>query len=257
MRALTRCLFTLGATLVPVVSEAQELSTVAGRVVHKTSQRAIEGAEVVLNPRGMRLLTDTAGRFRFTQVAPGSVALLVRHLGFRAETVAVDIRPADDLNVEIELQASVQSLDTVSISAREDPVPRGKLSAFYERKQFGIGRFIEAKDIEQISNRKLADVLLARVPGVRAIRAAGGSSVFIGTSRMSRRARGGSTQHCLVDVYLDGGVVYSSGRGAPFDVNTIDPQIVAAIEFYSGPGQIPTQYNKMGSACGVLLIWTK
>ncbi|MGQ0642901.1 MAG: hypothetical protein ACT4P6_19315 [Gemmatimonadaceae bacterium] len=48
-----------------------------------------------------------------------------------------------------------------------------------------------------------------------------------------------------------------SGPAAVFDVNTLTPAHISAVEFYSGPGQIPAQFNKTGSACGVLLLWTK
>jgi hypothetical protein len=58
--------------------------------------------------------------------------------------------------------------------------------------------------------------------------------------------------------------VYSSGMemnrdagDVRFDVNSIDPAQVSAIEFYAGAAQMPAQYNRTGSACGALLIWTK
>ncbi|MEW5918356.1 MAG: hypothetical protein AB1762_18280, partial [Gemmatimonadota bacterium] len=48
-----------------------------------------------------------------------------------------------------------------------------------------------------------------------------------------------------------------SGDAVLFDVNSINPTHVAAIEFYAGAAQMPAQYNRTGSACGALLIWTK
>jgi hypothetical protein len=32
---------------------------------------------------------------------------------------------------------------------------------------------------------------------------------------------------------------------------------VAAMEFYNGPSQVPPEFNRTGSACGVIVIWTK
>ena len=64
-----------------------------------------------------------------------------------------------------------------------------------------------------------------------------------------------------MDVYLDGALVYQYGMTSPqylFDVNTIPPEQIAAIEIYSSASQIPAQYNRTSSAeCGVLLIWTR
>jgi len=31
----------------------------------------------------------------------------------------------------------------------------------------------------------------------------------------------------------------------------------AGVEFYPGGATIPSQYNKTGSSCGVLLLWTR
>jgi hypothetical protein len=42
----------------------------------------------------------------------------------------------------------------------------------------------------------------------------------------------------------------------PFDVNSIPPETIEAIEWYAGPAQTPSEYNNLNTACGVLVIWT-
>lgn len=238
---------------------AQDIATLAGRVVHKTSKAGIPAAEVLLAPSARRLVTDSAGHFRFDRVQPGNVSLVVRRLGFAPESATFIVQTADDLELLIEMAETAQPLDTVTVAGPENVLVRGKLAGFYERKRFGIGRFLEAADLEKLIHRQLADVLSSRVPGVQKLRQRGRPGVFIATSRLIPLAlAGGPAQPCFVDVYLDGVVVYTGGAGMPpFDVNAIDPSHVSAIEFYSGPAQTPAQYNKTGSACGVLLIWTK
>jgi hypothetical protein len=42
-----------------------------------------------------------------------------------------------------------------------------------------------------------------------------------------------------------------------FDVNSIAPDRIEAIEFYSSPAQTPAKYSGLGSVCGVLVIYTR
>jgi hypothetical protein len=259
---------------------AQVVSTVVGRVVRAGSNVGIGAAEVALLPRGTRAVTDSLGEFRLEGVPAGFVTLHVRRLGFAPESLGVTLPLSAP--IDIELRETAQPLDTVSVRGPADPLLTGKLAGFYERKKFGIGRFLEAQDIERFLTRRLADIIVARMPGTTAVRSAkGGLAAYIATVRMMPRALVGTTSTgqgaipgsaisargprattCYPDVYLDGVVVYSSGSeeqmgDVRFDVNSIDPGIVSAIEFYSGPAQMPAQFNRTGSACGALLIWTK
>lgn len=258
-------------------SASAQTSPLAGRVLRAGSSSPIAGAEVTLTPRGVRAVTDAAGEFRFDAVPAGYIMIHVRRIGFAADSLGVQLPLAAP--IDIELRETVQNLDTVSVSGREDALARGKLAGFHERKKFGIGRFLEEKDIEKMLSRRLADIIVARMPGTRAVRSAkGGMAAHISTFRMAPRAlvgASGSTggafssraprpTQCYPDVYLDGVVVYSSGMemeqgvgDVRFDINSIDPAHVSAIEFYAGAAQLPAQYNRTGAACGALLVWTK
>jgi hypothetical protein len=258
----------LGFGLVGQPSAAQSSATIAGRVVSRASTAPITGAEVLLAPGNRRLLSDSAGRFRFDQVTPGNVTLIVRLIGFIPDSNFLEVRANEDVDVVVELRQSAQSLDTVKVAGREQVLVRGKLAAFYERKKFGIGHFLEADVFEKEQYRQLGDVITSRTPGSRLIRARGGNAVWIATTRQagtstagidtSDRLRGADPRACYPDVYLDGANVYSYGKMMPlFDVNLIGTNNVSAVEFYVGASQTPSQYAKVGSVCGVVLIWTK
>jgi hypothetical protein len=257
----------LGWALAAQPSAAQSPARIAGRVLSKTTPAPLIGAEVLLAPGDRRLVSDSAGRFRFDQVAPGNVTLLVRLIGFIPDTTYFEVRANEDADVLVELRQSPQPLDTVKVAGREQAVPHGKLSGFYERKNFGIGRFLESDIFEKDQNRQLADVIASKTPGARLVRARFGPSVWIATSRQAGtsttldptdRQRGADPRACYPDIYLDGTNVYSYGRGMPlFDVNLVGTNNVSAVEFYSGASQTPSQYAKTGSVCGVVLIWTK
>ena len=54
-----------------------------------------------------------------------------------------------------------------------------------------------------------------------------------------------------VDVYLDG--VLSTNN----DLEKQNVNQFAAVEYYAGGATIPVQYNRTGSSCGVLLLWSR
>ena len=63
-----------------------------------------------------------------------------------------------------------------------------------------------------------------------------------------------------MDVYVDGTQVYQYGVKPPmplFNVNSIPPEQIEGIEAYSSASQVPVRFNKTGSGCGVLVIWTR
>ena len=265
-----RIVVSLGLAVLASSGQAQDGATLSGRVVHKTSQAGIPNAEVLLAPHSLRLVTDSAGYFQFDRVNPGTLSLLVRRLGFSPESASFEVRPADQLDLLIQLEQAVQQLDTVNVAGREEPIFRGKLAGFYERKRFGIGRFIDSTVLENEQHRRLGEIITSRTAGSKLVRSLTASMAWLATTRRSGamfqgsvideydRNRGADPRACYPDVYLDGAIVYTFGSRAPlFDINGIPTSNVAAIEVYVGPSRIPVQYNKTSSVCGVVLIWTK
>jgi hypothetical protein len=48
------------------------------------------------------------------------------------------------------------------------------------------------------------------------------------------------------------------GVSAAIDwLDTYSPDQVAGIEVYNSPAEIPSMFNMTGSACGVIVVWTK
>jgi hypothetical protein len=174
-----------------------------------------------------------------------------------------------DLDVVVGRPRAAQQLDTVNVAARAAPIGNPKLAAFNERKQFGIGRFFDGEIFEKEQHRMLGELIASRTPGTRLVRSKTSSAAWISTTRGSGslrptaidptdRLRGADPRGCYPDVYLDGAVVYSFGKGMPlFDLNSLTAASVSAVEVYVGPSQTPQQFNKVGAVCGVVLIWTK
>ena len=58
---------------------------------------------VILQPSGRRRMTDSLGAFRFDSVPPGRHVLHLQALGFRRDSVAVDITTSTALELRIPL----------------------------------------------------------------------------------------------------------------------------------------------------------
>jgi len=52
-------------------------------------------------------------------------------------------------------------------------------------------------------------------------------------------------------------MVNASRPTEPFDISTIEADQLEAVEYYSGPSQLPLKYATLDSRCGVLVLWTR
>jgi TonB-dependent Receptor Plug Domain len=161
------------------------------------------------------------------------------------------------------VRAQVRTLPEVTVEAER--VRGAKLQIFEQRRVMGIGHFLTEADLSKHQNNQLADVL-RRLPGAMIARDRG--SAYITSSRGTptienqpafqlpdkRVLRKGL---CPIGVLLDGVPVYRGTGEPPFDVNQVPTRDLLAVEFYAGPAQVPAELNGTGTACGLLVLWTK
>jgi hypothetical protein len=67
----------------------------------------------------------------------------------------------------------------------------------------------------------------------------------------------GAKRACYVDVWLDGVRVYAGGQEMLWDVNSVGPASLEAVEYYAGPAQTPAKYTRVNQECGTLVLWTR
>lgn len=64
-------------------------------------------------------------------------------------------------------------------------------------------------------------------------------------------------QACLPSIWVDGTVTAPASRTfGSFDLESVLAVDIEAIEMYTGPATVPTDYAT-GSGCGAILIWTR
>jgi hypothetical protein len=213
---------------------------------------------------GKTVVTDATGAFRITDIAPGPQQVRVRRLGYGVVDARLEFVADETLQKTVYL-TRVTILDSVVTRT-------SALSDFEENRRVGLGRFFTREDIAKFDAGHLADVV-AQAPGVRIIPGHSGQA-WIASSRgikhiggkdsvsLEDRVAGVKPGMCYAQVYIDNALVYSSraiaGRPEPlFDLNSIPPTSVEAIEYYAGAGQIPAKYMRLNSECGVVVIHTR
>lgn len=219
-----------------------------GRVTVDSTQQVVPGAEVLIPSLGLRAMTDSLGRFRIDDVIPGRRGLRVNRLGYAPLRTAVEFSSGDTVEMEIGLTASAEQIAAIEIVARQNA--SRTLQDFERRRASGTGAYLTADDLQRRSRGRLAEALRT-LGGVNILTGTSGGTYLIG-------ARVGRGAQCFTAVMLDGSWAYDGDRyQTPFDVNSIRPDDVAAIEYYRGLSNTPVELQGIRNSCGVLVIWTK
>lgn len=214
-------------------------------VVRDSLGNAVPGASVTVRDR--RVETNALGAFRMVEVPAGTNALRVRRVGYLPLTMQVTMLPSDTLTARLTM-TRVVTLDSIDVAAA-----RSGIAEFEERRAQKVGHFISRAEFARYPTRRVAD-FLGRVPGLRILssRSRGESFATSGRGPISM-----SASPCYTQVYLDDFPVYRGPPHPPFNLNSLAAVDVEGIEYYRGGAGVPAKYNSTGSACGVLVVWTR
>lgn len=230
-------------------ADAQEPSkrhVVIGRVID-TGGHGLSHASVGLGSLQQRTSDD--GAFIFNSVAPGVYAISVLRVGYATSRDTLTVGGEDTTRVQIVLRAV--ELDTVRVAATNS-----RIAAFEERRLRGGGYYVSRAELERAGGKNMGDVL-RRVPGLRIMTDGTGRGELYAVNARGAITLRGANPKCYVQVYIDDVPVFSGGPQPPYNLKQLTAEEVEAIEFYQGGASVPAQYNRTGSACGVLLLWTR
>jgi hypothetical protein len=242
---------------------ATRAAALTGLVVD-SAQRPVADAEISLPdlPKGSR--SNDRGAFRLDDIPPGAHRVTVRRLGYGPLDTTIAFRANQTVDRRIHL-TRVVALDSVSVVASHYVIP-----SFEEHRKMGFGQFLTREQLAKQAGRKMADIL-RELPTVNIVPGTAGrgwlTSKRVGVAQRQGIVRtlhwadslaGAPAGRCYVRVYLDNVLVY---RGRPheqlFDVNSLAPEQIEAVEFYASQIQTPARYGGPDSVCGVLVIWTR
>jgi len=233
--------------------EAEE-SSLVGYVRSAEDDRPLVGARVRLLDAGegeREVATRRGGFFRLAPVEPGTHRIEVSRVGSGSDTVFVRVEAGTTTVLRLAMKTDPVELPELTATV-ERTVRQGQIRDFYRRMGTGNGGFITAEEVQRsgVLNalRMEPRTTIAPDPGRC------GSCYQIKVTR----GIGSLLQSCEEPaIYLDGMRLTRDGGVGTFEDMVLDlnPRIIEGIEVHT-PSTVPPQYGGVGSACGVLLVWT-
>ena len=245
-----------------------------GIVVTDSTRVPIAGAEVAFPDLGKSTLTDARGAFRIAGITAGDQRVVVRRIGYGAADARVTFHGNETVERRVVLGRAVM-LEPVIVT---DVAFERAMASFEEHKHVGLGHFMTRAQIATYDGMKVSSVL-QQLPAID-LRHGPDHGTFV-TSRhvlpplcpppgkpgripclenhgFYTEGEHGAPVACYSLVWLDG-MLMNGGREPtePFDLDLFAPQQIEAVEYYAGAAETPLEYSKMGSNCGVLVIWTR
>lgn len=249
------------AALVLDRNAADRGAVFTGVVLTDSTRVPIANAEVALPALSRITATNSLGEFRLADIPAGTYQVIVRRIGYGLFEGSIPFA-ANQLVERQVLLTRIAVLDKVVVTAERTAIP-----SFEEHRSRGLGRFLTRADLAPQEGRRLA-AILEQVSGVDIL--SGTNRSWIATNRGPRSLSadcpldradllaGAKCGPCYAHVFLDNALIFRGAAGEGlFDLNTVPPAQIEAIEFYAGPAQTPLRYSGLNSACGVLVIHTR
>jgi hypothetical protein len=269
-------------------AQAQKKSVLVVGVSEVTKGTPVPDAEVYLPDIRRRARTDQSGEARLVGLPAGVYEVHVRRLGFAAAAVLVPL-DRDSVSISVMLHASAAELDTVHVV--ETAYTQEMHRQFELRRKRGLGRFLGPDVLASASAFEFPIVATQHFPGLALITGRAGqwqlasrhgscgvdttyevlnaAGIALSSTGAGSRVGGAgsgarqtaseaatspsscfSDHPCHVKLFLDGQPV------AEADINIVHTSELYGVEYYAS-GNAPPQYQVSGSACGVMLLWTK
>ena len=241
--------------LTPVEALPRRQEPVTGTVVSARTGQAVSGAQVVIEGTTRGVVTNSTGRFLFTNVDAPTVTLRVIMIGYREHTETVQAGSS----IRIELDETVIDLDAIVVTGTAGGSQTRALgTAIAQVDMSEAMRVGQSGTIQELLNSNVAGLNMASGPGNvgtgAAIKIRGLGSVSLGSGPL---------------IYVDGVRIDNNSNarigsdqgnrtmrgGSVSRLNDLNPEEIQSVEVIKGPAAA-TLYGTEASA-GVIQITTK
>ncbi len=204
----------------------------------------VDSAVIVLDDSiTLRSGQDGTAAVDGVRVYVGPNRLVVRRIGYSPVNTYVDLLPQPGGILQLGIKLSALALDLPEVVVEGVPAKRSPwLDGFKHRRKIGFGSFLTEDRIRRLAVPTVADLL----PWV-------GASVSGGARHPIVRLYGAL---CSPPVFFIDGVWFTYDSAVEY-LDVMDPSDVVGIETYARIGQVPAEFDIMGAACGVVVIWTR
>lgn len=222
----------------------------SGRVLNPDGQ-PVGRAQVQAMGTNFTTMTDTTGRFRIADLPVGPYFLRARKVGYDPVVFSAQVIRGDSLDASITLTpftaARGTKLDTVKVTADYDRLSQ-RLLGFQQRKAMGRGQFVDRAEIALRKPQQLSDLLRGRANVTVQRNSASGETQIFGP-RLS--ISGG---YCPLALIVDR-VFIPNAQGSIDAFVPVD--MIAAIEVYNSGTSVPSEFARIGTDCGAIIVWTR
>jgi TonB-dependent SusC/RagA subfamily outer membrane receptor len=223
--------------------------TITGTVTAREGGRPIGDAQVIVIGTHAATATAENGKFTIRNVRPGPVDVQVLRVGYQSVKRSATVSATDPTTVDFQLAIAVVQLAEVVTTATG------------QQRRIELGNAVStlgdvSKMVEEGQQRSVADVLLAKSPGVIVL-----PNTTLGGAPSVRVRGTSSISLSNAPIYYVDGVRFSSnsvtsGTDTQFSLlNSLNPEEIEDVEIVKGPSAA-TLYGT-NAANGVILITTK
>ncbi len=245
---------------------AHAQAVIRGRVRADSTRAAIPFA--VVEVRGVRSTqASVSGVYTLGDLPAGSHTVVARAVGFQPFELPVEIAVGDTVDVDLLLLKSATQLAPLEVVASAGRA-LGKMARFEDHRKAGLGRFYDRQALVARGDGATVAGLLRATAGLRLVQlpspcvgSAAASARGVGSVEVPARMTclGGTPlfMACYLTIMIDGVITWTWGEPDPPNVEGIGLGEFQAIEVYRGPSELPIELNRTGSACGMLVLWTR
>ncbi len=116
-------LVALGAVLAGSTADAQESGNISGVVKDALRDQPLAGVQVLIDGGRRGDITDSQGRYRVRELRSGWHSIEVRFIGYRpASRDSILVRGGETVVLNVALQATAVELDSLVVTAVQDPI---------------------------------------------------------------------------------------------------------------------------------------
>jgi len=150
--------------------------TLTGRVLDAADNSPLWGVNVFLLGGTNGTTTDDEGKFRLSSLQTGQITLLFRYVGYKTDTVKIQIEAGKTVNIEVRLKVEMIQGEEVVITAQL----QGQQAAINQQLNSNtIVNIVSSDKIQSLPDANVAESI-GRLPGISVERDAGeGSKVVV------------------------------------------------------------------------------
>jgi len=166
MRSLKSFLYALVCSLLLLCSAHAQTgqgrkSTISGHVTD-TSEGVLQGAEITIEARGVKVVSDVQGQFFINDLEPGSYSLMVSYVGFAKLTQTVEVKAGQVTTFDAKLTPESQNLE-VLVTAERPSAEAAEINR--QLSADNVLQVLTSDVIRSLPNANMADAL-GRLPSV-------------------------------------------------------------------------------------------